>query len=402
MAHEHGTPEEIEQHEPAAELEAVALEDDEEYSVTPLELFFDLVFVFALTQVTTFFAEDLTVLGLLRGSAVLVTVWWSWVGYSWLTNAIPVDNDIRSRLVVFGAMGGMLVMGLAVPQAFGEDGVLFGAAYLVVTVLFLLLYSVTTRDNPAMHRAVLLLAPGVLLSPLLVLTAGFFDAGWVRALLWSLALLVTLGAPFVAGTSGWQVRPAHFAERHGLIIIIALGESLVALGLSASGENLTTPVIAASTLGLVLICMLWWLYFDVVSLVGEIRLKRLTGSARNALARDSYSYLHLLLILGIVLVALGLKKTLIDLGDPLKAIPAWALFGGVALYLLGHIAFRYRNIGKVNVYRVVAMVVLLALAPFGVNIPALASLSIVCAVLVVLIVVETIHYRELRHYLRHH
>jgi low temperature requirement protein LtrA len=324
------------------------------------------------------------------------------VGYSWLTTAIQVDNDIRSRLVVFGAMGGMLVMGLAVPHAFGEDGVLFGAAYLVVTVLFLLLYSVTTRDNPAMHRAVLLIVPGVLLSPILVLTAGFFDAGWVRALLWTLALIVTLGAPFVSGTSGWQVRPAHFAERHGLIIIIALGESLVALGLSASGENLNTAVISASTLGLVLICMLWWLYFDVVSLVGEIRLKRLTGAARNALARDSYSYLHLLLILGIVLVALGLKKTLIDLGDPLKAIPVWALFGGVALYLLGHIAFRYRNIGKVNVYRVVAMVLLLALAPLGVNIPALASLSIVCGVLVVLIVVETIHYRELRHYLRHH
>ena len=327
MAHEHETPDELDKPEPESDAEGDEPEEEEEYSVTPLELFFDLVFVFALTQVTAFFAEDLTGLGLLRGTAVLIAVWWAWVGYAWLTNAVPVDDDIRSRLVVFGAMGGMLVMGLAVPHAFGEDGVLFGCAYLVVTALFLLLYSVTTRDNRAMHRAVLLLAPGVLLAPILVLAAGFFDAGWVRALLWTVALIVTLGAPFVSGTSGWQVRPAHFAERHGLIIIIALGESLVALGLSASSENLSAAVVYASVLGLALICVLWWLYFDVVSLVGEIRLKRLSGSARNALARDSYSYLHLLMILGVVLVALGLKKTLIDLGDPLKAIPAWALFG---------------------------------------------------------------------------
>ena len=136
---------------------------------------------------------------------MLITVWWAWVGYAWLTNAVPVDDDLRSRFVVFAAMGEMLVMGLAVPHAFSEDDLLFGVGYFVVTALFLLLYSFTTRDNPAMHRAVLLLAPGVLASPILVLIASFFDAGAVRATLWTVALIVTLAAPFVSGTSGWQV-----------------------------------------------------------------------------------------------------------------------------------------------------------------------------------------------------
>lgn len=375
---------------------------DEEYRVSPLELFFDLVFVFAITQVTALLATDLTGLGMLRGVAILLVVWWAWVGYAWLTNAVPVDDDIRSRVVVFAAMAAGLVMGLTIPKAFGDDGVIFGFAYLTVTLLFVVLYMVSTRDNPEMNRAVRRLAPGVMLAPVLIAIAGFFDAGAVRAVLWTIALAVTMLSPLISGTDGWHVRPAHFAERHGLIIIIALGESVVALGLTASDEPQTAAVVTASVLGMTVVAALWWLYFDVVALAAERRLTRARGAERNALARDSYSYLHALMILGIVFLALGLKKSLLDLGEPLKLIPSAALFGGVALYLLGHILFRLRNMGSVNRQRTFVAVLLVAAIPIGLTVPAFLSLIMLVTMLIGLIVYELSAYREARHQLRHH
>jgi low temperature requirement protein LtrA len=375
---------------------------DEDYSVTPLELFFDLVFVFAFTQVTALMAKDLTGTGMLRGIALLLVVWWAWAGYSWLTNAVPVDDDVRSRIVVFAAMAAGLVMGLAIPKAFSSDGVLFGFAYLTVTLLFVLLYAVATRDNAEMNRAVIRLAPGVLAAPVLVAIAGFFDAGVVRAVLWTVALVVTLAAPFISGTEGWHVRPKHFAERHGLIIIIALGESIVALGLAASDEKHTAAVVTASVIGMVVVSAMWWLYFDVVAIAAERRLAQVTGATRNALARDSYSYLHALMILGIVFLALGLKKSVLDLGEPLKVIPSVALFGGVALYLVGHILFRLRNMGSLNTQRLLVAGLLVAAIPIGVAVPAYISLIMLLALLLGLIGYETVAYRDARHRLRYH
>lgn len=375
---------------------------DEDYSVSPLELFFDLVFVFAFTQVTALMAKDLTGTGMLRGTALLLVVWWAWVGYSWLTNAVPVDDDVRSRVVVFAAMAAGLVMGLAIPKAFGDDGVLFGLAYLTVTVLFVLLYAVATRDNPEMNRAVQRIAPGMLAAPVLVAIAGFFDEGAVRAVLWTVALVLAITAPLVSGTQGWHVRPKHFAERHGLIIIIALGESIVALGLAASDEKHTAGVVIASIIGVVVVSAMWWLYFDLVAIAAERHLARVTGTARNALARDAYSYLHALMILGIVFLALGLKKSVLELGEPLKLIPSVALFGGVALYLVAHILFRLRLIGTVNTQRGLVALLLLVAIPIGIAVPAYVSLVMLVALLLGLIGYETVTNRDTRHRLRHH
>ncbi len=374
---------------------------DEQYRVTPLELFFDLVFVFALTQVTELVAEDLTVTGLLRGLAVLMVIWWAWVGFSWLTNAVPVEDDDRARLVVLVSMAAMLVMGLATPEAFGQDGVLFGSAYLAGTLLFLVLYVRVTQAESDMSTQFTRLAPAVLVAPVLILVAGFIDTGWVRALLWSTALLVIFVAPIVSGRSGWRVRPAHFAERHGLVVIIALGESLISLGLSASErEELSPAVISAASLGVLIIGCLWWLYFDVVSLVAERRLSELEGKSRNALARDSYSYLHLVMVGGIVMVALGLKEVLIYGTDSLDVVPAFTLFGGVAVYLLGHVLFRWRNLGSVNVQRLVTAIVLLALIPVATHIPAYASIVIVAGLVTILAAYESVRYKEQRYAIR--
>ena len=375
---------------------------DDEYTVSPLELFFDLVFVFAFTQVTSLMARDLTWTGLLRGTALLLVVWWAWVGYSWLTNAVRVDDIIPARIVVFAVMAAGLVMALAIPKAFSGNGVMFGFSYFAVTGLFILLYFVATKDRPEMHRAVVLLAPGVLAAPVLLVIAGFLNEGVLRGSLWTLAIIVTIVAPFVSGTQGWYVRPGHFAERHGLIIIIALGESLVSLGLSASEEPKTFTVVLASVMGLALVACLWWIYFDVVSRAAELALRRATGAARNALARDCYSYIHFPMVLGVVFVALGLKIGVLGVEQPLDVIASVGLFGGVALYLLGHIGVRLRTIGGVNPWRLGLTILLVCLIPVGTNIPAYASVTLLLALLVGSIGQTMFSYREVRHHVRYH
>jgi low temperature requirement protein LtrA len=374
----------------------------EKHAVTPLELFFDLVFVFALTQVTTLMADDLTWLGILRGFAVLSAVWWAWAGYAWLTNTIDIDDDMLSRLVILVAMASMLVAGLAVPQAFGEYAALFGVAYFVVRLLHVVLYAVIARDDPDVLGAVRRLAPGLIGAATLIVVAGFVPAGPARAMLWVIALLIDYLSPLVSGTTGWKLDVGHFVERHGLIIIIALGESMVALGVSAAGETLTPGVIVATSLGIVVISAMWWLYFDVVAIAAERRLESLSGPEQTATARDSYTYIHVLMVFGIVLVALGLKKTLLAIDDPLKAVAEVALLGGLALYLLAHVMFRLRNIRTLNVQRLIAALLLLALVPVGTRMTSLALLAIVTLIVVVLVGYEVIRFREGRHNLRHH
>jgi low temperature requirement protein LtrA len=358
--------------------------DPEERRVAPLELFFDLVFVFAITQVTAFLSDNLTWGGLAQGMALLAALWWAWVGYSWLTNnAVRAEEATPARLVVLAAMAAMLVASLAVPGAFGGAGILFGGAYFVVRFLHLALYGFTIGDSAEARRAVIGYAPGFLGGPALLVVAGALD-GTLQSVLWALALAIDYGVALVRGVGGFSVHAGHFVERHGLIIIIALGESIVAIGVGAAGLELRVGVVLAAVLGVVLAAGLWWAYFDYVALAAERRLIRAHGHERAALARDSYSYLHLPMVVGIVLVALGIKKTLEHVGEPLGGISAAALCGGVALYLLGHNAFRLRDVGSVSVPRLVAAGVSVAFIPAAVRMPALFSLAAMAALLVAL------------------
>jgi low temperature requirement protein LtrA len=370
-----------------------------ERRVTPLELFFDLVFVFALTQVTGFLADHLTWVGMLQGTALLVVLWWAWGGYSWLTNAVPAEEVIPARLVILTAMAAMLVASLAVPDAFGEYGVLFGLAYFVVRLLHVVLFVLATGSTPETQQAMLRLAPGFLAAPVLLIAAGFVD-GFARGALWAAAIAIDLSVSLVRGVSGFRVHAGHFVERYGLIVIIALGESIVAIGVGASGLTLDPGVILASVLGIALAAALWWAYFDLVMLVAERRLSAAKGAERARLARDSYSYLHLPMVAGIVLVALGIKKTLAHVGDPLGTIPAVALCGGVALYLLGHNAFRLRDVGSVSVPRLVVTVLCCALIPLAVLVPSLITLAILAVLMCALAAFETLRSREFRRELR--
>ena len=240
-----------------------APEPDAEHQVTPLELFFDLVFVFAMTQVTSLLANDPTWGGVLRGMLVLAALWWAWTGYAWLTSAMDVDEG-GVRLAVLAAMGALLLAALAVPGAFGDDAILFGIAYLLVRVLHVVLYAIVGRGDPDLLGAILRLAPTAIFGALVVVLAGFLE-GDARVAAWMVALAIDYVGPAVVGRGrGWRIAPEHFAERHGLIVLIALGESIIAIGVGA-GFALTPGVVVGAVLGIVVVSALWWLYFDVAA-----------------------------------------------------------------------------------------------------------------------------------------
>ena len=369
--------------------------------MTPLELFFDLVFVLALTQCTALMAEDPTWGGLAKGLLLLGLMWWSWVGYAWLTSVVDPEEGLV-RFAMFAAMAALLVVALCLPQAFGDRAVLFACAYGIVRFGQVLLLAAAGRDDPALLRSVGGLAGGTTLGVGLVIVGALVDDEGVRAAIWAFSLLLDMGEPYLFGSEGWKLVPRHFVERHGLIVIIALGESIVAIGVGAEAVDVDAGVVAAAVLGIAVAAALWWLYFDVVALVAERRLSNAAvGREQNEIARDSFSYLHFPMVAGIVLLALGLKKTLEHVEDPLETVPAVAMLGGVGLYLLAHVAFRWRNVHRFSAARLLGAMVLAALIPVAVELPALATLGILAALLAALIAYETVHFAELRDKMRH-
>ena len=365
----------------------------------PLELFFDLVFVLAITQCTALMADDPTWEGLAQGLLILGVLWWSWVGYSWLTSVVDPEEG-AVRFAIFAAMAALLVMALCVPGAFGDDALVFAIAYAVVRFGQIGLFLVASRDEPELRRSVTGLAAGTAVGVGLLVIASATDGG-LQLAIWALALGLDMAEPFFFGSEGWKLSPGHFAERHGLIIIIALGESIVAIG-AAEGLAIDAGVVAAAVLGIAAAAALWWLYFDIVALVAERRLVNAErGREQNEIARDSFSYLHFPMVAGIVLLALGLKKTLGDVEEPLKTVPAVAMLGGVAVYLLAHVAFRWRNVHRFSRQRLLAALLLLALIPAGRELAALVTLAIVVAILALVIAYENRAFAELRDRLRH-
>ncbi|HEY3959949.1 MAG TPA: low temperature requirement protein A [Solirubrobacteraceae bacterium] len=367
--------------------------------VTPLELFFDLVFVLALTQCTALIVHTPTWEGMLKGMLVLGVLWWSWVGYAWLTSVLDPEEG-AVRLVMFAAMAAFLVAALCVPGAFGAEALLFACTYAVVRTAHIMLFMLASREDAALRSSVIGLAASTAIAVGLLLLAAF-TSGAVQLGLWGVALALDAGGPFLFGADGWKLVPGHFAERHGAIVIIALGESIVAIGVGAKAV-IGAGVVVAAVLGIVVAAALWWAYFDVVAIVAGRRLEKAAeGRERNEIARDSYSYLHFPMVAGIGLIAVGMKLTIEHVGSPLKLVAATALLGGAALYLLAHVAFRLRNMHTLSKRRMVCALVLLALLPAGAKLPALATLGILATVLVALIAYEALRYADVRDRVRH-
>jgi low temperature requirement protein LtrA len=372
----------------------------EQETVKPLELYFDLVFVLGFTQCTALMVANPSWEGVAQGMLVLAVLWWAWTGYAWLTSVIdPEEGSVR--IAFFAAMAALLVAALCVPEAFDARALAFAIAYGVVRAAHIALFLLASRDDAELRRSVLDLTISSAIGVGLLVGASFLD-GLEQGGLWVLAIAVDWGGPALFGLAGWRLVPAHFAERNNLVIILALGESIVALGIGAN-VDLSFGVVAAAVLGIALASAVWWTYFDVVALVTKLRLMRApAGRERNALARDSYSYLHYPMVAGIILVALGLEYTLAHVDDPLDSVHRFALLGGIAIYLLAHVVLRLRNARTVNVQRLLLALLLLALCPIELNVPSLAALAGVNVLLWAVVVYETVKiYDERRYRLRH-
>lgn len=382
-------------------------------TVSPLELFFDLVFVFALTRVTDLMTTDGTARGVLRAMLVLAVLWWCWVCYAWLCNVIRADEG-AARVVMFLAMGTVFVIALTIPEAFSDlpgglsGPVVFAVGYFVVRALHLVMFLAVSAGDPTLRGQVLRFVPSMAIGTVCLLIASQLS-GTAQILVWCAALVGDYLGTMLGGAR-WRLRSAgHFAERHGGIVIIALGESITSIGVGVSAVPISWAVIVATALGLAVCALLWWAYFDVSALTVEHALGSARGRRAIRIAQHCYSYAHLPMVVGIVLAALGLKQVLAfvadgnehRLTDPLTGWPLVALLTGVAVYLLALVYFKAYPTGTVSLPRVVTAALLPALIPVLWHAPALVTLTLLVATLAALTGYETWRYSAHRERIRH-
>jgi low temperature requirement protein LtrA len=367
---------------------------EEEKRTGYIELFFDLVFVFAFTQVTTLVLEDTSAAGFARAALVFALVWWAWAAYAWLTDAIDVENT-ATRLFIFGAMLAVFFVAIALPDAYTDEGAWFAIAYFVVRVLQVGLYLWGLRDDPAQRAGVMRLAPWFLVAPTIVLVGGFVDDPW-RTTLWTASLAIdVLGTQF-AGRHGFRVVVSHFAERHALIVIIALGESIVAIGLAAVELERDAVFALAVAVSFAGAAAAWWAYFDFTQLALERALHTASEEARARLARDVYTLLHYPMVLGIIFLAVAAKKTLSAPSEPLSGGGRAALGLGLSLFLLGFVLSRYRVFRRIAWERSGAALVVVAAVVLLEDADALPLLTLSVLALVAALAIESIRLRDAR------
>ena len=365
-----------------------------ERRVSPVELFFDLVFVFAFTQVTTLWLDDQSWGGLGRGLLVLLVLWWVWASFAWLTNTANVEADLVLVVMLF-ATAALFVAALAVPDAFGGHRLAFGIALFVVVSAFVALYALVSKDEPDQLAAVRRMARAVLPGAALILAASFVPPE-IQPLLWAVAFTVGFFGPNLGGLGGWRVYPSHFAERHSLVLIIAIGESLGAIGFGTRGTHLSPSVIVAAVLGLLVAASFWLAYFDFASGGLERLLAGRHGAQRIALARDAYTYLHFPMVLGVLLFAFAMRAALADTSAPLTIIPAVALGCSSTIYLLAFVILRWRATRTLGRGRLIAALVFGALTAAAVAIPGLLAVATVAGAWLGLHAYELIWWREER------
>ncbi len=354
---------------------------DQERRTSPVELFWDLVFVFAITQVTSLLAHEPSWKRFGEAMLVLALVWWAWSAFVWAANA--QDPESRTlRLSLLAATIAIFITGLAVPKAFGSEAVLFAVSYALVRFLHLALYIDASRRGNAAWSSIVGFAITVAIG-MVLLVAGAFLPGVARTITWCAAVAIDYAGPAwltrerLRGIQ--EVAVAHFAERYGLFIIICLGESIVAVGLGAGPRSLNAALVAGAGFSVLITVAMWWTYFQCFAGEAESRLREHRDPV--IAAADSYSYLHLLLVAGIIIFAVGVRFIDKDPAGPLAAAPRLTLCGGVALYLLGHLAVRWRLLGSVSYGNAVAAAGVMVLFFVGSGIAAWGLAAIVAALL---------------------
>jgi low temperature requirement protein LtrA len=351
--------------------------------VSTLELFFDLVFVFTITQVTHLVTDAHGATDLLRAFLVLAVTWWMYDGYAWLTNNVGTERT-ASRLFLLCGMGGFLVMALATPRVADRDGLAFGLAYLAVVLVHAGMFM--HASNSSAH-AINRVAPFNVAVALFVVSAGLAPGRWNLAF-WLAALLTLLTAILTRGERGFQLRADHFAERHGAIILIALGESVTGLGVGAGDIPVRLPLVRAAVLGLALAAALWWSYFDRDDVRGAHTLERVDASERVRLGVQAYWLAHLVMIAGIVVAAAGLEGVITNVVVPVPSVTAWQLAAGVAVYLVGDVLFRYvLRLGSIA-GRLTAATLAVATAPVGLAFEYATQLALLVLLLIGMLMLE--------------
>ncbi len=372
-----------------------AREGDE---VTTLELFFDLVFVFAFTQVTFLMAHGEPPVSVAQGVVVLALLWWSWSSFAWLGNQAHANEGLL-RAALIAAMAAVFVLSLSIPEAFHdrEGGLyaplVFAVCYAVVRLVHLSTYLIAAGRDSALRRQVLLsLTTSALPSIVLLVIGAFVDEQW-RLAVWAAAVVVDLLAIYVTSNVGgsWRVQSvAHFTERHRLVVILALGESIVAIGVGVSLDALTASILVGSLLAIGLSVVLWWAYFQRIADEAEQLLERADGVARAKLASDGYTYLHLPIIFGVILTALGVEEVMGHLDEErLGWFGASALASGAALFLAATGVFWLRMSRSVLIARFACAVLVAAAIPLWAVVPGLLSLAGVLLLVAILAVIET-------------
>ena len=375
-------------------MEAAAVEETERRT-SYLELFFDLVFVFAITQVASLMLAEPTAAGYAKSALVLGMVYWAWSGYAWATNAIDLGSPLL-RLGYLAAMGASFGMAVAVPDAFGDQTLWFVIPYVVVRLLNLALYIGGLRHDRVQQRAILALAPWFALSPALALT-GALLGGRLLIVFWCVGLALDVLGTLRAGEgAGFRVSPDHFAERYALFIIIALGESIVAIGSGLVDHPRNAAFALSLAVAFVGVAAIWWAYFDFMAAVMARTLRNQSSERRGLIARDVFTLCHYPIVLGIIFFAVAAKKTVEHPGEPLSGAGRFALGAGIGFFLVGFALARYRVLKRIAWERVAAAVAAFAAVFALADAPGLALLAIVVACLVAGLVAETLRIREFR------
>jgi low temperature requirement protein LtrA len=371
--------------------ESLARDSGAEQRTTTLELFYDLVFVFAITQVSHLLLADLSWEGAGQAALVLLVVWWSWNYTTWVTNELDAES-IAVRLLLIGLMLASLLMAIAIPEAFGDKGLMFAVSYVAIQVgrHSFLTFAAAAPGTIARRRAGRILIWFVVAGVLWI--AGGIADGSARTILWVVALVLDYIAPLVTfwvpglaplQPEAWDVGSGHFAERFQLFIIIALGETIVITGATTSELELTTARVVAFGLAFLSTAALWWLYFNLVATIAERRLAQ--AENRTLLARDAFTYLHVVIVAGILLVAVGDELVIAHPTEELPDAEIVAVVCGPALYLLAHVALRLRMTGTLGVRRLAGAAACLAIGAIATFVPALVVAALLFAVLVAVI-----------------
>jgi len=345
--------------------------------VSSLELFFDLVFVFTITQLTSLLLRDPTLAGLFQMLLLFGNVWWMYGGYAWLTNAVP-PREVTVRLLLLVGMGGFLLIALAIPTAFAGGGVAFSIGYVIVTLVHTGLF---LRAQQNVVSAIARLGPFNLITAALLLVAGFTNGG-LRILLFALGFILHWITPFLIHQSVFTIRAGHFVERHGLILLIALGESVVAVGIGLGAIELPGGRIVAALLGLALTAALWWLYFSGDQERAEIALDSAQGVDKPWLALNAFGYAFVPILAGIVLVAAGLKLAVVRYDEPSTVSAAIFLGAGVATYLVGLAIFRLLIQVRAVAVRILMAVLALLTTFAALRVTPVAQLAMLVVILI--------------------